>query len=174
MWPFTSSSKDGGELTKELSPQVQQFFAKADPIQGSRNLSSEREQLVLDKVAAHSGYNYDLQMFKQHHPLRVLATINCAELQQAVVECYRGWELLKGVECSKPFARASACVEIQQAALRRLHYDQCYSVEQCKLMRAMVDKLFTAEFGVMGDNVNEETRKNFETGLDLAFDLLWK
>lgn len=175
MWPFGSSDKSSAELDKELPENLKEFFKEADPSHRLTEHNEDPREVQVQKVLARQSKEYDgeLDRYKHRETPRKVATINCAELQQVVVECYRGW-LFLGNECSQEIARTTKCMDIQQAALKKLRYQDCYSKKHCATIRAFTDKLFTAHFGQFGEKIDDETTARFEAAVDEAFVAAWR
>ncbi|GEQ72736.1 hypothetical protein JCM33374_g6424 [Metschnikowia sp. JCM 33374] len=175
MWPFTSADKSSSELDKELPENLKEFFKESDPSYRLIDHEEDPKESQVQKVLARQSKEYDgeLDRYKHSETPRKVATINCAELQQAVVACYQGWSFF-GNECSEEIIRTTKCLEIQQAALKKLRFGDCYSVKHCSSIRAFTDLLFTSHFGQFGENINEETTSKFDTAVDEAFAAVWR
>lgn len=174
MWPFGSGDKDTAELAKELPQDLQLFFGAADPAtrSGADSLKDEKVAEVLAKQP--QGYSHEFAAYKRDELLKKAVAVNCAEIQQAVVACYQGWLLVSTNHCMDEIKRATRCTEVQQRALQRMRYADCYSRPQCQYMRTVVDRLFTENFGQYGERVDEEAEKAFNRGVDAAFERAWR
>lgn len=170
MWPWSLQ-----DVKQELPESLQDFYSQADALHQKRLVDTQRNvqvQKVLAKRAA--PYDHQLEKYKRQHKVETVATINCAELQNAVVECYRGWTFLRGTECSAEIGRTSQCIDLQQRALKSLRYGSCYSETQCRQIKAAVDVLFTENFGRLGDTLGDaESHARFDADLDRLFPLVW-
>lgn len=174
MWPFGSGEtpKENNEILEEdISPSLQQFFEKQD--RTARGLKLEKPDISGPVPQAPITSLSDINFVKLKQDTRKIAAINCAEIQQAALECYKGWKFMSGTECSTAMARTTRCMAIQQNALKRLRYDECSYLDQCKQMRVLVDELFTRNFGQYGENINEDTQKKFEYDLGKTQAFLW-
>lgn len=180
MWPFTTLyGKDTKELAKELPEDLQGFFAENNPDAKHQSIfeitpHQKRVNDVLSKQPQNPEYSYDFDKYKQAQTPHKVTAINCAELQQKVMECLRGWNVTSTDPCRVEINKTASCVEIQNRALKRMYYQDCVSVEQCSSIRYVIDKLFTENFGQYGDNINEEAQKKFDTELDKVFYKIWK
>lgn len=170
MWPF-SSSNDELDL---LPADIREFYDKADPTRqvDEKKRKDDRVNALLAKNA-HS-FSHELEKHKREFRAKKAAAINCAELQEAVLECHKGWLMLSLENCAAPMKRASLCQDTQLHAFSKLRYDQCYSIKHCAQIRYIVDRLFTKNFGQLGENQTDESKQNFERDLDKAFDQAWK
>lgn len=177
MWPFSSKDKDASELEKDLPSDLQLFFTKANP-ESLQKLGgdSSAKDLLVDKILDREvhEYSHEFAKYKREELLQKVAAINCAEIQQAVVKCYQGWLFLSSNHCTDEIKKTTKCIDLQNKALRQLRYDECYSKSQCQQMRVAVDYLFTKNFGQYGENVSDETEKNFESEVETVFGKLWK
>lgn len=176
MWPFGSGDKDAGELAKELPENLQKFFNGADP---ATKRAASGDALKDDKVAQvlarqPQEYSHQFDSYKRDELLKKAVAVNCSEIQQAVVACYQGWLLTSANHCTEEIRRATRCTEVQQRALQRLRYDDCYSERQCQYMRTMVDRLFTETFGQYGERKDEAAKKVFGEGVDALFERAWR
>ncbi|OBA23529.1 hypothetical protein METBIDRAFT_76531 [Metschnikowia bicuspidata var. bicuspidata NRRL YB-4993] len=175
MWPFTSGDKSSDTLDKELPQSLKEFFKETDPSHRLNDLNEDpREAQVQEVLASQSNeYNDEFDQYKHRETPRKVASVNCAELLQAVVTCYRGW-LFLGNDCSDEIVRTKICMEIQQEALKKLRYQDCCNKRHCTSIRAFTDKLFTAHFGQYGEKIDDETRARFDVALNEAFAAVWK
>lgn len=176
MWPFGSGDKDASDLAKELPPNLQDFFGNADP---ATKRAASGETLKDEKVAQvlarqPQAYSHQFDAYKRDELLKKAVAVNCAEIQHAVVTCYQGWLLTSANHCTDEIRRATRCTEVQQRALQRLRYADCYSERQCQYMRAMVDRLFTENFGQYGETKNDEAERAFSEGIDAVFERAWR
>lgn len=161
MWPFSSS--DSNKAPEDISPRLQSFFDKEDT--HARALKLERVASLEPESLLKPTSLSDIELTRYRQNAQRVAAINCAELQQAVLECYKGWKYLKGTECSEAMTRTTKCMELQQDALRRLRYEECASKEECMLIRMLVDEMFIRNFGQLGTNINEDTMRVYESDL---------
>lgn len=177
LWPFISKDKDAKELEKDLPTDLQLFFEKVNPEShlAASGDSSAKDNIV-DKVLAREvkEYSHEFAKYKRDELLKKVAAINCAEIQEAVVKCYQGWLFTSSNHCTDEIRKTTKCMDLQNKALRQLRYEDCYNKPQCQQMRVVVDYLFTRNFGKLGENVNEETEKNFEREVEGVFAKLWK
>lgn len=176
-WPFGTGDKDTKELKKELPSELQSFFEKANPQthKSSAGENSAKDSIV-DRILAreHHEYSHDFDAYKREELLKKVTGINCAEIQQAVVDCYQGWSFLSSNHCTDEIRRTTKCMDVQNKALRQLRYESCYNKPQCEQIRILVDMLFVNNFGQYGESMNEETEKKFENEVDSMFDRVWK
>lgn len=176
-WPFGSKDKDTKDLEKELPSDLQQFFEKVNPESNlpSNGENSSKDALVERILARESKeYSHEFANYKREELLKKVTAINCAEIQQAVVDCYQGWLFLSSNHCTDEIRKTTKCLDIQNKALRRLRYDDCYKKAQCQQMRMVVDLLFTKNFGQFGENVTDESEKKFEREVDGMIEKLWR
>lgn len=178
MWPFTSSNgKDTSEITKEIPENLREFFKENNPDLKHETIfeappQQKRVNDILNRKK--SEYSYELDKYKRTETPKKVTSVNCAELQQKVIECFRGWTLTLTTHCSQEIKNNTSCIEIQNGALKKLYYDDCYDIEQCTKIRFAIDKLFTENFGQYGDNISDETKKQFDEGIDKVFYKIWK
>lgn len=166
MWPFSQP-----DITKDIPPELRAVFDENNP---RPQAGADHQARVEAVLANHDTYSFDLQQYKQHNTLPRVASINCAEIQHAVSTCFQGWSLTDTDPCSTLVKNLSKCVEIQQDALKKLHYHQCYSEKQCGQIRRLVDELFVRNFGQMGDNVTEELKLVFDAEVNKYFEKVWR
>lgn len=173
MWPFGGAREP--DVADELPETLQTFYKEAAPAGRVADVDrSPKDAVVQQMLAAQAkGYNHALAAYKREHSVRHVALVNCAELQHAVLECYKGWLVASGTHCSDEAARATRCLEMQQRALRSLRYDDCYHPAQCVQMRALVDRFFTTNFGQFGERITDDTVQAFDKDVDAAFALVW-
>lgn len=176
MWPFGSGDKDAGELAKELPPNLQQFFDRADPATKRAASGDALKDEKVTQVLARQPQEYThlFDAYKRDELLKKAVAVNCAEIQEAVVACYRGWLMTSANHCTDEIRRATRCTEVQQRALQRVRYAECYSQRQCQYMRTMVDRLFTEHFGQFGERKDEAAEKAFGEGVDAVFERAWR
>lgn len=170
MWPFTSSAPS--DVKDEISPSLQTFFDAED--RSARSMNRESVDVPSKSVSRSEGQTLmDVEFAQFKQSTKKVAAINCAELQEAALECYKGWLYLTGTECSRKMVRSSKCMEVQQDALRRLRYEDCSSREQCVEIRMLADELFTRNFGQFGEKMDENTQRIFENDLQRTQKYLW-
>lgn len=180
MWPFTSDKgKETSEITKELPEGLKEFFKKYNPDlqhESVFDISPQQQRVneILQKHEKNNAYSYEFDLYKQRETRKTVTSVNCAELQQKVVDCFRGWNFTKTTHCSQEMKQNTSCVEIQNDALKRLYYDDCYNTDQCNKIRFIIDKLFTENFGQYGEQTNEENKAKFDQQVDKAFYKIWK
>lgn len=175
MWPFSSGDKateNSDNIKEDISPNLQHFFEKQD--RTARGLKLERPVISDPVPQAPVTTLQDINFVKFKQDTRKIAAINCAEIQQAALECYKGWKFLSGTECSSAMTRSTRCMAIQQNALKRLRYEECGTHDECQQIRVLVDELFTRNYGQFGENINEETQKKFELDLGRTMSYLWE
>ncbi|ODV79317.1 uncharacterized protein CANTADRAFT_50860 [Suhomyces tanzawaensis NRRL Y-17324] len=181
VWPFTSNKgKETSELTKELPENLKGFFEENNPDSKHQSIFEESphqkrvNQVLLKHQKQNTPYSYELERYKQKEKPQVVTAVNCAEIQQQVVDCFRSFNLTSTTQCKFEIGKTTACVEIQNRALKKLYYEDCVDIDQCEKIRYIVDKLFTENFGQYGDEVNEVTKANFDKSLDGMFYKVWK
>lgn len=175
-WPFTSGDKDTKELEKELPSDLHAFFDKANPQALQTPIGeSETKDAIVNRTLARDAkeYSHEFATYKRNELLRKVTGINCAEIQQAVVECYQGWSFLSSNHCTDEIRRTTRCMDVQNKALRLLRYEDCHNKPQCEKMRIIVDMLFVNNFGQFGENMTDETEKQFEQEVDGMFKRVW-
>ncbi|ABN65145.1 predicted protein [Scheffersomyces stipitis CBS 6054] len=180
MWPFTSEKSDSAEIAKELPEDLKQFFTETNPEPNHRSIfevSPEQKRVneVLLRAEKDKTYSDEFERYKHVENAKKVCSINCAEIQQEVLECFKSWKFA-GLEtpCTQEIKRTSQCMEIQKAALKKLYYDDCVSIPQCNQIRYIIDKLFVENFGQLGDNVNDETKAKYAKDLDKVFYKIWR
>lgn len=175
MWPF-SKEKDTKDVEKDLSPEVQQFFNKANPEQNQQLILEQtpKQQHVNNVLKNHTQYNQDLDEYRRKNRPSVVCSINCAELQDQVAKCFKNWKFLLTDPCRTEVNRARDCVELQTDALKRMYYDDCYLVKQCDAVRYLIDKAYVDNFGQYGDEGSEGSKEQFLKDLDKYFYKVWK
>lgn len=161
MWPFTPGDND--KSPENISPSLQSFFEKED--QHARLLKFEKADSLEPRSQSKPTTLSGVELLHYRQSTRQVASVNCAELQHAVLECYKGWKYLKGTECSEAMTRTTKCMDLQQEALRRLRYEECSSKDECMQIRVLVDEMFTRNFGKLGENINEDTMRVYESDL---------
>lgn len=175
-WPFGSKDKDTADLEQELPSGLRLFFKEVNPeaITASSGEGELKDALV-ERILAKQPQEFDHKFagYKREELLKKVAAINCAEVQQAVVECYQGWLFLSSNHCTDEIRRTTKCLDLQTRALRQLRYEDCYNKTQCQQMRMTVDILFTKNFGQFGEKYSEEAEKVFTSEVDGMFETLW-
>jgi hypothetical protein len=183
MWPFNSNEKKTEEVTQDLSPNVQEFFKEANPEKNHQSIFEESpQQKQVNKVLAReekwvkeqNHYDYKFERYKQTEGPNKVAQINCAELQQKVIECFRNWSLTSADQCRAEIGIVTKCADLQNHALKKLYYEDCYNIPQCDYIRYVADKLFTENFGQFGEDISDESKTKFNKDLDKAFKKVWK
>ncbi|CCE81598.1 Piso0_002259 [Millerozyma farinosa CBS 7064] len=177
MWPFSSGSgKDTSEVLKEIPDGLRDFFEEQNPDKRFEGDGSSPYLKRINEVLSRETKNVDSKVdnYKRRENLRVVTGINCAELQQKVLECMRGWSYTQGKQCAEEIQNNTKCVSIQHAALKKLHYEDCYSIEHCKKIRFIVDMLFTKHYGRYGTETGEDVDSKFAKELDKSFFKVWK
>lgn len=173
MWPF-GSEENSDKLKDELPEGLQSFFESSAPSGKKAEVDNPKEAQVLKVLASRKElYNHEFERYKREESLRKVASINCAELQKAVLECYLGWLFLTGSQCTEEISRTTKCMDVQLRALKQLRYDDCYDKKHCSQIRAAVDLFFTTNFGQFGENMNEKTVAEFDRDVDNAFSVFW-
>lgn len=184
MWPFSSSQdKNHKDLVKELPPELGEFYDSVRPELGKRSVfDASPEQELVDKVLVreqlkrqHQPYNFEFEQYKRTESISKVASINCAEIQQAISDCFANWKITTMDPCTAQVARAKACIAQQKDAFKTLHYNDCYSVEQCNKIRYAIDKAYIDSHGQYGivDDADDAARQ-FQRNLRLAFYKVWK
>lgn len=174
MWPFTK------ETPLDLTPELLEFLDEQTPSHKSKSIFeiSPQQQRVNQVLQKHTNddYDYVFDRYKQTEKIPKVATINCAELQEKVLECFRGYNLTATHnQCKDEINKVSSCIEVQAKALKRLYYEDCVDVEQCSKIRYIVDKLFTENFGQYGENLHGEVNvEKFNKEIDGVFYKVWK
>jgi hypothetical protein len=180
MWPFsTNYGRDTKELTNELPEGLQDFFKENNPDAKHQSIfeitpHQKRVNDVLSRQDKNPEYTYEFDKYKQAETPHKVTVINCAELQQKVMECLRGWNVTSTDPCRAEIKKTTSCVEIQNRALKKMYYQDCVSVEQCSKIRYVIDKLFTENFGQYGDTINDQSQAKFNKDLDNMFYKIWK
>ncbi|EGW31764.1 uncharacterized protein SPAPADRAFT_141336 [Spathaspora passalidarum NRRL Y-27907] len=182
MWPFTSSKPTEGKKTedinKELPKDLQEFFKQENPDKKHANLfeQSSPQNHIFEVLNKHKDDPKDprLAYYKSSQDINNACAVNCSEIKNQVVECSKQvtW-LQSGSPCADIIKAMSACTQIQKTALQTLHFDECYNVKQCQMMRYYVDKIFTENFGQYGSEMNDETRAKFNKDIDDAVYKVW-
>lgn len=171
MWPFSSNDKSSDDVTESISPNLQDFFEVQDRSAKGIKLQKPDEPEIFLMQAPTSLEGIELERFRQDS--RRIAAINCAEIQEAALACFKGWKFLSGTECSTAMARVSKCMAIQQNTLNRLRYEKCSSKDECVEVRILADELFSRNFGSLGENITEENQEKFESDLERTQQFLW-
>lgn len=183
MWPFSSSEKKTEEVTKDLSPNVQEFFVETNPEKNHQSIFEESphqkqvNQVLLREekwAKEHNHVDYKFDRYKQSEKPIKVAQINCAELQQNVIECFRNWNITSTDQCRAEIGLVTKCADLQNVALKKLYYEDCYNIPHCDYIRSAADELFTKNFGQFGEDINDETTAKFKQDLDQAFTKAWK
>lgn len=176
MWPFGSSAgTESEELTKDLPDNLKGFFAEENAKHQSKFEESPKDDLVAKIVSRQSQeHSHDFARYKRDELLKKVTSINCAELQQAVIDCYKGWLFTSSNHCSDEIQRSTKCIDTQNRAFRQLRYEDCYNEKQCKLIRYIVDKLFVKNFGQFGEDMSEENHHKFDEEVESVFTRVWK
>lgn len=174
MWPFSTKLNEADQLALELPDNIKDFYDRADPTKAV-DLKKAKDEKVASVVAKNSsGYSHELAKHKREFRDTNAAAINCAELQQAVLDCHKQWLMFSVGNCSEPIKKASECQEIQIHAFNKLRYNDCYSEKHCSQMRFLVDRLFTTTFGQLGEDISEENQAKFDKSVDSVFDKVWR
>lgn len=178
MWPF-SSDKDSSQVSKELPEDIGAFFEQQNPESAhiSKLEASPEQKKVNSVLRQHENqpYSYEFDQYKKRETLKIATQVNCAEIQQQVVECLRGWNLTGTNRCEEEIKTHTKCVEIQSRALKLLFYDDCVNKEQCAKIRYAVDKLFVDNLGRYGEHIDEDANNtSFQSGIDAAFAKIWR
>lgn len=185
MWPFGSSNttpnlgKNTEEINKELPPDLQGFFQQENPDKKhERIFTVSPQQLQVNKILEkhkNDPYDDEFNTYKRSQTIKQVAGINCAEIHNLLHECYKNWNWLQPDACIDETRKTSKCLDLQLEALKRLHYNDCYSVKQCKAIRYYVDHFFMKNFGPLGEEVNDDDKaENYNKDLDGVFYKLWK
>lgn len=184
MWPFSSNKgKETAEVTEELAPSLREFFAENNPDQKHAAFLSgspfqQRVNDVLnreEKLQENREYSYDFDRYKRSEVPRKVTAINCAEIQQLVIECFKGWSAITDTNhCSKEIQTSRRCVEIQTKALKTMHYDDCYDKKQCDQIRFLVDQMFVKSFGQYGEHISDENEAQYTRELERVFYKVWR
>lgn len=182
MWPFTfDKGKNTDDITKELPQNLKEFFIENNPDKNNENGSvfekspqQQRVDNVLLKNNINDKYSYEFQKIKATETVRKVTTINCAEIQQQVLDCFRGWSFTSTNPCSDEIKLSTSCIDIQSKGLKKLHYEECYNEIQCNQIRRVIDQLFIKNFGQFGENINDENQLKFDNEIDNIFDKVWK
>lgn len=175
-WPFGFRDKDTKELEKELPSELREFFDKSNPqAQHTLVVENATKDAIVNRTLARESkeYSHKFAAYKRDELLLKVTGINCAEIQQAVVECYQGWSFLSSNHCTDEIRRTTRCMDVQKKALRLLRYEDCYNKQQCEKMRMMVDILFVNKFGQFGEKMTDETEKEFEQEVGSMFSTVW-
>lgn len=178
MWPF-SNDKDSAQVSKELPQDLGAFFEQANPEtsqQSKFELSPHQKKVnsVL-RQRENQPYSHEFDQYKRRETLKSATQVNCAEIQQQVVECLRGWNLTLSNRCETEIKTHTKCVETQTRALKLLFYEDCVDIDQCKKIRYVVDKLFVDNYGQYGEQIDDEdTRMRFDSGVESAFAKIWR
>lgn len=171
MWPFIRSQPEK-DPSDDISPSLRSFFAEED--QHARLATKVGTSTAPAKAPAHVSSLANLELANFRQTTRKIAAINCAELQQTVLDCYKGWLYMTSTDCSKGLTRTSRCMELQKKALERLRYEECADRAECMLIRILVDEMFTRNFGQYGEKISEQTEKVFESDLQRTEEFLRK
>ncbi|ODV67508.1 hypothetical protein HYPBUDRAFT_147838 [Hyphopichia burtonii NRRL Y-1933] len=181
MWPFTSDKgKDTSEITKELPEHLQGFFEEKNPdrkLEGAHEVSPHQNrvnQVLYQHEKTNPDYSYQFDNYKRAESAKKVVGINCAELQQKVHECLRGWSFTEANHCNEEIKLSMECMKIQKEGLKKLYYDDCYNEKQCQQIRRVIDQLFVKNFGQFGDQVNEENQSKFNNDINGVFYKIWR
>ncbi|KAK6465804.1 hypothetical protein DFJ63DRAFT_310887 [Scheffersomyces coipomensis] len=183
MWPFTSSSggKDASELTKELPDNLKQFFNEVNPEPNHQSIFeiSPHQKRVNEVLKREDDlkrpYDDEFYKYKQTEKAKKACSINCSEVNSQILECFKNWNYTSfDTPCSKEIAATTKCLEVQKNAFKKLHYDECISIKQCNQIRYIIDKMFTENFGQLGNEINDQTHKKFDQDLDKVFWKIWR
>lgn len=181
MWPFSSSapdSKSTDDLEKELPDSLKGVFQRENPDHKHDDLfEASKEQKLVSNIIERSKnqpYDYKFDEFKRNEDIKKVTYINCAELQKNVMTCLKNWSATDLTFCDKEMKLNAACTDIQTKALKRLHYEDCVNLTQCKQIRFLVDDLFVKNFGQLGENYNEDSLQKYLSDVDDSFTKIWK
>ncbi|CUM47226.1 unnamed protein product [Debaryomyces tyrocola] len=180
MWPFNSNNgKDTSEIAEELPDNLKGFFKENNPDLKHETIfdvppQQKRVNEILHKHQKNNEYSFEFDKYKRRETPKKVTSINCAELQQKVIECFRGWTFTLTNQCSQEIKNNSSCIEIQNNALKKLYYDDCYNIDHCTKIRFVIDKLFIDNFGQYGENMTDESKHKFNEEIDKAFYKIWK
>ncbi|RLV94973.1 hypothetical protein JA1_001417 [Spathaspora sp. JA1] len=184
MWPFTSSQPSQGkkteEINKELPEDLQEFFREENPDKKHGNIFevSPPQNRIREVLNKHKDDPKDprLAHYKSSQSINHACAVNCAEIKNEVLKCSKSltWKQSASESpCADKIKNMTACTEIQKAALQTMHFDDCYDVKQCQMMRHYVDKLFTKNFGQFGTEITQANRDKFNKDIDDAIYKVW-
>lgn len=172
-----NNSKQVDELEKELPDDLKDFFHSNNPeeLQKYKYEVSTHEAQVTKKLASlNIPYSSKFDLYKKQNTPRIVGMINCSELESKIIDCFKNMSFTNMDNCSKEIQTNKTCIGVQIDALKRLHYEDCYSIEHCDKIRFIVDHLFVKTFGQYGEEITDATMAKFNNELDSRFDKIWK
>ncbi|CAK7893490.1 hypothetical protein CAAN1_22S00782 [[Candida] anglica] len=180
MWPFSSSNqgKKTSDLEKEIPDSLKDIFHKGNPEwKNEANFGIAEEEKLVEMAKQRQSkepYSYEFDDYKRNEDHKKVTYINCVELQKNVISCLKNWKGADLSFCDKEMKLNSACTDIQTKALKRLRYDECVSIKQCKQIRFLIDDLFVKNFGQLGEHFDDQTYAKFSDEVDASFVKIWK
>ncbi|RCK57878.1 hypothetical protein Cantr_06149 [Candida viswanathii] len=185
MWPFTSTQDTNAkeDITRELPPDLQRVFEResATSLSGTKFIPERYHRMVEAKLASlpeqHPTVESQLafEKYKVEYPVKTVRQINCAEIENYVLQCnqhpwYKFWAL-PNIKASKDLRK---CETLTVDGLKFLNYDRCYNIKHCEFIRYHLDKIYTKNFGELGERVNDETSNAYYRDLHELFYKVWE
>lgn len=186
MWPFTKSSDDSNakeDITKELPADLQLVFQReaTSSLDGSKFIPERYAKIVESKLESlpeqqiTSEDELEFENYKIEYSIKSVKQINCSEIENYLLECnkhpwYKFWAI-PNLKVSKDLKK---CENLTVDGLKFLNYDKCYNIKHCDFIRYHLDKIYTKNFGDLGENVNDETSNLYYKDLHELFYKVWK
>ncbi|KAI5967842.1 hypothetical protein KGF57_000270 [Candida theae] len=191
MWPFTGRNGDqqcntglGDGLSNELksfllkeNTEAKRFGStestKFDSLPHDRQVRSKLQrlpQMTDDEL-------YKLEEYKNANQLHKTVSINCAEIEYNLHQCYEQFSTIRNMfqyPCFQQQNDVKRCKNLQTDGLKVLHYQDCYNVQQCNAMKSFVDQVFVKNFGEFGDMSGKEDKIDaYYRDLNHGFRYFW-
>ncbi|KAI3406141.2 hypothetical protein KGF56_000983 [Candida oxycetoniae] len=192
MWPFSKSEdkQDLEEIGKNLPPDLKEFLIKENPevrnqseIEAPYKFESSKRVKQVNRILSQlpprsSEEELEFGNFKIANQINKVTDVNCAELEYSLHQCYHQFsaffDLFK-LPCLDKQEKVRVCKNLQNDALKLLHYQSCYDIPQCFAIKAFVDVAFVKNFGNLGEKTdNSDSTDQFYKDINNAFDELWK
>lgn len=191
MWPFTRSN--GGKTANNglgdgLPTELKDFLLKENtefkqfgPTESAKFDALPHDKQVLNKLnrlpPMTESESYNLEEYKNANQLHKAVSINCAEIEYNLHQCYEQFSTIRNMfqyPCFKQQNEVRSCKNLQTDGFKVLHYQDCYNVEQCRAMKSFVDLVFVKNFGELGElSGNEEKIDAYYRDLNHGFRYFW-
>lgn len=189
MWPFTKTNDaPNNKLGNGLPTELKEFLLKenSESKHFGFDESSKFDALPhgkqvrnkLDRLPRMSENEaFQLEEYKASNQLYNVVSINCAEIEYNLHQCYQQFSTIRNMfqyPCFKQQNAVRSCKNLQSDGFKVLHYQDCYNVEQCTAMKSFVDQVFVKNFGKLGEfSDNPENSKAYYRDLNDGFRYFW-
>ncbi|KAG5418075.1 hypothetical protein I9W82_004404 [Candida metapsilosis] len=191
MWPFSRTNGDSSTssgLGDGLPAELKAFLVKENtqvkqfgPTESTKFEALPHDKQVYNKLQRLPQMTetevYELQEFKNKNQLHKVVSINCAEIEYNLHQCYEQFSTIRNMfqyPCFKQQNEVRSCKNLQTDGLKVLHYRDCYNMEQCTAMKSFVDQVFVKNFGELGEaSGSEEKIDAYYHDLNDGFRYFW-